>query len=443
MADTAVRVDIIVGQNTVVPSVERTQSALAGVSTVAARTNTGFDNLSKGGLKRLESGFQALAFQAAGVPGPLGRIASGLVLLGGGSGVLLGVAAAAGAVALAWKALTTASTDAAAAMDRLKPKLTETQQRLADIKTVQDDIAKNDWWRQLVVGAAMASPAMRFLADAVLETRGALLASAEEGKRAAIEATNKAIVDRINLLNKQGEAEGRRLLAADAAARDKRQALDYRIAVGLTGGPQMADLGESVIALRENLIAPLEEMPERVGRAFADMNEEFVQGLVITQDLIDGINATLFYGFVDMAANVAAALGNGDSVGDVILAALGQMMQDIGRMMITAGIALTNLIPALTNFLTSGPAMIAAGVILSAVGAAASKRAQGGGVHGGAATGGVNSGRYERDQQEMGARGTVTIQMGRDGFIRPSDPVFQEFLAQVIKEAKGRNVVFA
>ena len=47
-----------------------------------------------------------------------------------------------------------------------------------------------------------------------------------------------------------------------------------------------------------------------------------------------------------------------------------------------------------------------------------------------------------KDQSAM-TRGTVTVTMGRDGFIRPSDPVFQEFLAQVIKEAKGRNVVFA
>lgn len=65
------------------------------------------------GLNRVKGAMSALAFQAAGVPGPIGRIVDGMLLLGGGSGLVVGVAAVLGTLTLAYKALTDAAREAA------------------------------------------------------------------------------------------------------------------------------------------------------------------------------------------------------------------------------------------------------------------------------------------------------------------------------------------
>lgn len=55
------------------------------------------------GLTQLRGAFQALAVQAVGVPGPLGRIMSILLQMSAGGTVTLGVLAGIGGIALAWK----------------------------------------------------------------------------------------------------------------------------------------------------------------------------------------------------------------------------------------------------------------------------------------------------------------------------------------------------
>src|SRR5262245_47659814 len=58
------------------------------------------------GMQAVRSGMVALANQATGVPGPISKIVQGLLALGGGSTIVLGVAAGIGAIAFAVRALT-------------------------------------------------------------------------------------------------------------------------------------------------------------------------------------------------------------------------------------------------------------------------------------------------------------------------------------------------
>lgn len=55
------------------------------------------------GLAIMETGLRRLGFEAVGLKGPLGKVAEGLALFGGGSTLVLGVAAGLGAIALAMK----------------------------------------------------------------------------------------------------------------------------------------------------------------------------------------------------------------------------------------------------------------------------------------------------------------------------------------------------
>lgn len=75
------------------------------------------------GLNIVENGLRTLAFQAAGVPGPVGKIASGFGLLGAGSLVVTGAVAGAGALALGYRMLTKDAREAGEAADKLTDSL--------------------------------------------------------------------------------------------------------------------------------------------------------------------------------------------------------------------------------------------------------------------------------------------------------------------------------
>src|SRR5688572_10071757 len=65
----------------------------------------------------LRNGMVGLAMQATGTVGPVGKLAQGLLMFGGGSGLVLGVAAGIGAIALAYNALTRDAREAKEAND--------------------------------------------------------------------------------------------------------------------------------------------------------------------------------------------------------------------------------------------------------------------------------------------------------------------------------------
>lgn len=443
MADAAVRVDIISGQNTVIKSVDLTKDKLLQLTGMASGANAGFENLSHRGLRSVEVGFRTLAFQAAGVPGPLGKIAEGALLLGGGTGILLGVAVAAGAVALAWQAMTKKAND-------LKVAIKE----LTDLLPKNDEAAEKTGklWKQY---GDLLAEARKKEEDAskrgVLPFQAKMLredAAAIREKAAALKSMLEVIQITVDPLG--GQPPAGKPKGATKPAKDRFESLGNAF---VTFGGSQLPIGamEAISAATDKYQASIKNMNEAlaatpmaiedVGNALVDLEHPVTRAMQLTAELVDAINITLLQGFMNLGVGLAEALAGNDSFGNVILRALGQMMEDIGHLLIQFGVQLTILQPLLANLLTSGPAMIAAGILISAAGAAVSKRAQGGHVSGSAARGGVSSQQMSQDQADVHP-GTVTVHFGKDGFIRPSDPLFQEFIAQVVKEAKGRNVVF-
>jgi len=106
------------------------------------------------GLRAVERGAQLLAFQAAGLTGPLGRVSAGLLQLGGGNALVLGAVAGVGAIAFAYSALTKESREAAEAQQKLRDEIVrtaaarsearvpESQKIGRDVSTTQDELRR-------------------------------------------------------------------------------------------------------------------------------------------------------------------------------------------------------------------------------------------------------------------------------------------------------------
>src|SRR5262245_37557597 len=84
----------------------------SGISAGLAKLNADLTRLgttgpaARQGLRGMQQGMRALAFEAAGVGGPLGKVTQGLLMFGGGSALVLGAAAGIGLVAAAYKGFT-------------------------------------------------------------------------------------------------------------------------------------------------------------------------------------------------------------------------------------------------------------------------------------------------------------------------------------------------
>jgi hypothetical protein len=74
-------------------------------------------------LRAVETGARSLAFEAAGLAGPLGRVSAGLLQIAGGNALVLGAVAGLGAVALAYNLLTKESREAAEAEKKHREEL--------------------------------------------------------------------------------------------------------------------------------------------------------------------------------------------------------------------------------------------------------------------------------------------------------------------------------
>lgn len=100
-----------------------------GLSAGLAKANAAITQVGKSGpgaragLKAVETGARALAFEAAGLAGPMGRISAGLLQIGGGSAAVLGAVAGIGAIALAYNLLTKESREAAEAEKKHREEL--------------------------------------------------------------------------------------------------------------------------------------------------------------------------------------------------------------------------------------------------------------------------------------------------------------------------------
>lgn len=170
------------------------------------------------GASVLRGGLQQLAFSAAGLPGPLGRITAGLLTLGGGTGLMLLVAAAAGTLTLAYNALMASSKEAAKAQEDFTRALAATgaqgkelvasmalaaaQSKLANMESRQ--AAAEYFGRQYTLGLFSSvggydPKTLQAARDAVTKAQDALSAATRE----ATEATRRqrrAIEDHIDQL---------------------------------------------------------------------------------------------------------------------------------------------------------------------------------------------------------------------------------------------------
>lgn len=108
-----------------------------GLSAGLAKANAGLTQLGRSGpgarvgLKAVETGARSLAFEAAGLSGPLGRVAAGLLQIAGGNALVLGAVAGIGAIALAYNALTKESREAAEAEKKHREELVRSAQQRA------------------------------------------------------------------------------------------------------------------------------------------------------------------------------------------------------------------------------------------------------------------------------------------------------------------------
>ena len=119
----------------------RTFFSDGGLSAGLAKANAGLTQLGKSGpgaragLKAVEIGARQLAFEAAGLQGGIGQLVRGLAMFGGGSALMLGVVAGVGAVALAYRALTKDTREAAEEQKKLQEVLHRVAQSAREART--------------------------------------------------------------------------------------------------------------------------------------------------------------------------------------------------------------------------------------------------------------------------------------------------------------------
>ena len=138
--------------------------------------------------------------------------------------------------------------------------------------------------------------------------------------------------------------------------------------------------------------------------------------------------------------------------GKTLLAAFGQILVQLGRVLIQYGLTMEALRPLLMNIFTAGPAAIAAGAALIALGSAFTKVASGGG---GVGRGTATAGAF-REPRFAGAQNDVTFRSifpGTGGNVRSKpafaptfvligekDPQVQRQLAGIVRGAWERGI---
>lgn len=96
----------------------------------------------RAGLRAAEQGMRALAFEAAGLGGPMGRISAGLLQLGGGSALVLGAVAGIGAVAGAYKLAAQSGDELRETNERLNQSWRDIIARGKPLVALQNEILK-------------------------------------------------------------------------------------------------------------------------------------------------------------------------------------------------------------------------------------------------------------------------------------------------------------
>jgi hypothetical protein len=194
---------------------------------------------------------------------------------------------------------------------------------------------------------------------------------------------------------------------------------DFGAGMGVPGGDPAFDELEEV----------KEQARKRLGRSFREFGSDL--GTTVVQGFAAAMSAGL------QGKNPFKAFGN------VVLSGLGSLMTQMGSALISYGITMLNLLPFLTNIFTSGPAAIAAGAALVALGS----------TLGGIATGSKGGGGSKGGLTDKTTHITLTADglgghnapKGKGAFdgatlLSVDSPKGQRALTTSIKGAKRRNM---
>jgi hypothetical protein len=195
---------------------ERARGAVTGLGTAALGGARG--------TSIMRTALTGLAIQATGTSGPVGRLASGLLLFAGGSGLVLGVAAGIGIIATAYQLLTRETREATAAQEKLREKLAASAEARRTARTPEtEQIALEQEQRRTRFAElnTLIADRQRFLRSIVPNVRRTADAETEQQALARLLAGDQ----KLNALYAERRLLGRDLVsdgvsAADAAKKE-------------------------------------------------------------------------------------------------------------------------------------------------------------------------------------------------------------------------------
>lgn len=281
--------------------------------------------------------------------------------------------------------------------------------------------------------------------------RAVIPTAAEEGLRdaytrtqAALRNVNLTLEDRVRLERQLADIRAS-LGESDAARRaDQRAILNAQINENIRealGGNLQADIA----IMGANTEAALRAIGPRLSEA--------------AQQAFEGVRSVFATAPAQLVTTFAEGLGQGLSdrnakTKDIVLQGLGNILASMGQALIAYGITMTKLLPHLLNPFTSGPAAIAAGAILVALGKSLGGLASGhGGGGGGSAPSGPSFDSYKPNTEQI-VRIVVNPPAGQQTaaalvpprpmnvtIIGPADPVAQRAIADLYNNAQARGLI--
>lgn len=233
------------------------------------------------------------------------------------------------------------------------------------------------------------------------------------------------------------QTEGRTATRQEAQGEKNKAGLAQALGGDLQG--DLATINANTMAM---IAAMGPKLTEAGTKAFAGVTEVFANApLELATLLGEGIST--------------AFSGDFSKAGDVILAGLGSILVTMGKALIVHGVIMAKLLPHLLNPFTSGPAAIAAGVALAALGTAlgATASGRGGSSGGGGGGGGGPSFNGYQGHDERVVRIIVNPPSGTTAapaltpaapmnftIIGPADPLAQRAISQLVTAARARGL---
>ena len=414
----------IVAKDLATATLQKVDAALLDVArrqgSVTAATNSAITSTGQwsAGLNKASNALENLAGNLLGVNNQVANMAEGLLQAVGGGGAVTLVAAGIAAAAGAMLYFTKSAREAQAAYDGFLASLTKASP-LAVVGRQIDELTEK-------LNKPIMSLTLFEAFDRIFNGKGDL-SQLEQAKRIYAD-----------------------ILAGFEQSRQRAREANAVVLPDLIAGPRApgpAKRGDITGKLGLEPKGPAEAIGLRVGGDFTAMIPDVQQAGTVFTDFADTLDLIVFRmgAISDATAGIAdgfAALGDvvGGGIGNVAKKVLAPFMKLEGTYFVIKGLAklAEGLFPPNAALIASGSGMVARGRQLLSMAGGGSVGGGGGGSGGGSAAGGAS-----RDVRDAQQRGTVTVVWPKDAFANPRDPKFQEYLAETIRAAAGRNVVFA